>query len=66
MTGESQNNAAFFLGQIEINAGEEICDVGCGTGYYTYMIKKLTNRKVVGLDLSRKMLEIARSKCLDE
>jgi ubiquinone/menaquinone biosynthesis C-methylase UbiE len=42
-------------------AGEDVLDVGCGTGLVTHAIAKRVGRRgsVVGIDLSARMLEIA-------
>ena len=42
-------------------AGESAIDLGCGTGSYTYWLHKL-GLSVTGVDLSEKMLEVARRK----
>ena len=34
-------------------------DLGCGTGNYTRLIKKMTKQKVVGVDISSDMINIA-------
>lgn len=41
--------------------GMKVLDVGCGTGNYTSYIAKM-GCKVIGLDISEKMLNIARQK----
>lgn len=43
------------------NPGEEILDVGCGTGNFSLKLARL-NAKVVGVDCSESMLKIARAK----
>ncbi|SFV10369.1 class I SAM-dependent methyltransferase [Alicyclobacillus macrosporangiidus] len=41
--------------------GEKVIDLGCGTGSYTYWLSDL-GLSVVGVDISQKMLEVARNK----
>ena len=48
-----------YLGNIR---GKTVLDVGCGDGYYTRMIKNLGASKVVGVDISREMIKIAKEK----
>jgi ubiquinone/menaquinone biosynthesis C-methylase UbiE len=50
-----------FLGEVK---GKRILDAGCGTGYLT---RKLTNKGalVTGVDISSKMIEIARQKSIE-
>lgn len=54
-------NPSFFkvLGNVK---GKSVLDLGCGDGYYTRMIKNLGALKVVGIDLSREMIKIAKEK----
>ncbi len=50
-----------FAGDV---AGRDVLDAGCGTGY---LARKLAQRgaRVVGIDLSEKMIELARRKAPD-
>lgn len=41
--------------------GESAVDLGCGTGSYTYWLQEL-GLSVIGVDISEKMLEVARRK----
>ncbi len=43
----------------------EILDLACGTGDLSLMLSKSLSAKVVGIDISKNMLEIARQKCGD-
>jgi len=42
-----------------------LLDIGCGTGYLIDMLSKEKKAKYTGLDLSPKMLEVARNKNID-
>ncbi len=51
--------------QIVINLDKKITnalDIGCGTGNNTYLFEKLTNSRIVGVDLSGGMLRKALAK----
>ena len=43
-----------------IPAGSSVLDIGCGTGMLCFALKAQKNCRVVGLDLSLRMLEFAR------
>jgi ubiquinone/menaquinone biosynthesis C-methylase UbiE len=47
-----------------IKKGEKILDVGCGTGSYAVLARQITGETgyVAGIDISTKMLDIARNK----
>jgi toxoflavin synthase len=42
-------------------AGKAVVDVACGEGFYTRILRKRGAAKVTGLDLSPKMIELARN-----
>src|SRR5204862_4185790 len=41
--------------------GKVVIDVACGDGFYTRMIRQRGAAKVTGVDLSEKMIKLARS-----
>lgn len=46
------------------NKNIKILDLGCGTGEYTKKIaERLPGSKIVGLDISDKMIDVAKKKC---
>ena len=51
----------FVIGECEPVRGRSFLDVGCGCGYYCVELARRGAREVVGLDISRKMLELARN-----
>ena len=54
---------ARFLDEKPVNNGDAVLDVGCGTGNATRAVARLTlHGPVVGVDLSTRMLELARTK----
>ena len=46
-----------LLGEVR---GKSVIDLACGEGYYSRLIKARGASRVVGLDLSSKMIELAR------
>lgn len=46
--------------RININKNEDILDLGCGKGIVSPFIYKYSNKKVIGIDLSEKMIEGAK------
>lgn len=52
------------LEKLELSRDGEILDIGCGTGAYSHVLGK-RGFHVTGVDLSRKMVDIARNKGLD-
>lgn len=42
--------------------GKKILDVGCGTGIFTFLLEEYKPTKIVGLDLSEAMIDIAKKK----
>jgi ubiquinone/menaquinone biosynthesis C-methylase UbiE len=52
-----------LIRQADIQAGQRVLDLGCGTGTLTVLIKRLhPEAEVVGLDGDEQVLEIARAK----
>ncbi len=46
------------LGNIQ---GEEILDLACGSGFYSRLLKEEGAKKVIGIDISEEMVNVARS-----
>lgn len=51
----------FVISECEPVRGRSFLDVGCGCGYYCVALARKGAREVVGLDLSRNMLELAKN-----
>jgi ubiquinone/menaquinone biosynthesis C-methylase UbiE len=50
-----------FLTLIGDPTGKAVIDIACGEGFYTRMIRQRGAAKVTGVDLSEKMIDLARS-----
>jgi ubiquinone/menaquinone biosynthesis C-methylase UbiE len=62
----SRRLAEPFLDFAGVSAGEEVLDVGCGTGSLTYAIPKRANvRSIQGVDLTPAFIDAAKSKSSD-
>jgi len=55
-----QEQIDYILNQVKISNGT-IVDIGCGKGGITSFIQSKTNRKMIGLDKSEEMLNIAKN-----
>jgi 2-polyprenyl-3-methyl-5-hydroxy-6-metoxy-1,4-benzoquinol methylase len=45
---------------------KSILDVGCGSGYYSLALAKSGAKKVIGIDYSRKMIQLANERLKEE
>lgn len=50
-----------LMGLIGDVAGQSVIDIACGEGFYTRMIRTLGAARVLGVDLSEKMIGLARA-----
>lgn len=51
-----------LINKSELKINDKVLDIGCGTGIITGLIFDITKTKVTGIDLSDKMIEIAKNK----
>lgn len=54
-----------FLNMIGTVAGKRVLDLACGEGFYTRRLKKLGAARVVGVDISRQMIDLAMARELE-
>lgn len=50
-----------YLRLMEGIKNEDIIDLACGTGCYTRMFRERTSGKVYGIDISKDMINLAKS-----
>ena len=60
---ESLINKIIELGEIDEET--KVLDLGCGTGNVAFQLLRLINAKIIGIDISIPMLEIAKEKSLE-
>lgn len=46
--------------------GKEVLDIACGTGYGSHILSKAGAKRVIGMDIDKKALRMARQKYLEE
>jgi ubiquinone/menaquinone biosynthesis C-methylase UbiE len=53
-----------LLKELRIKQGEVICDMGCGNGFYTLQLAKLTGPKgkIYAVDIQQEMLDLLKSR----
>lgn len=54
-----------LIERVDIHEGDSVLDLACGTGTITSFLHDFSGSDVYGLDLSPKMIEIAKAKYLD-
>lgn len=54
-----------LLKKLEIKLNDKVLDLGCGTGVITPLILKFSQSRVDAMDLSPKMIKIAKTKFKD-
>lgn len=50
-----------FLGLIGDPSGQEVIDLACGEGFYTRRVRQKGAARMTGIDLSARMIELARA-----
>jgi ubiquinone/menaquinone biosynthesis C-methylase UbiE len=53
-----------LLQALKLEAGDTVCDMGCGNGFYTLRLAKLVGEhgKVIAVDIQREMLELLKER----
>jgi ubiquinone/menaquinone biosynthesis C-methylase UbiE len=57
-----------LLQALHLEAGDTVCDMGCGNGFYTLRIAKVVGEhgKVIAVDIQREMLELLKERAAAE
>jgi len=57
---EREEDCRRLLAELDVQAGQVICDLGCGNGFYTLPLARLTGKqgKVYAVDIQREMLKL--------
>lgn len=50
-----------LLLEIGIKKGDKVLDLGCGKGVISHMLYELSEKKIIAMDISTNMIEIAKS-----
>ena len=58
--------ASKLIEKVQKDNFRHILDIGCGTGNYTYLLKnKFPDAEITAIDISQKMVDVAKAKCSD-
>ncbi len=60
------NHIIELFKKIGIKKGDDVLDVGCGTGRVTYILHSLNESFITGIDISSNMIELAKEKYKEE
>ena len=65
---EREERCSLMLANLGVKPGMSICDMGCGNGYHTLQLAKMTGEKglVVGVDVQPEMLSFLRERMEDQ
>ena len=55
-----QKKAVIVLKLLDPKAGETICDIGCGIGYYSFELSKNYNCNIYGIDIDNADIQLAK------
>ena len=53
-----------MLQELHIKPGQTICDMGCGNGFYSLKLARLTGKsgKVYAVDIQQEMLDLLKQR----
>ena len=58
-----KRRAAYIVRGLELESGDRVLDLGCGNGYYLYLLNKLNSKlELIGVDKDNKALKSAKDK----
>ena len=59
---DDANTIEYFLSLLDIQEGESVLDLGCGTGVLGKQLLETPAKEILGVDVSDKMIEVAQQK----
>jgi SAM-dependent methyltransferase len=62
----SRNMTRLMIGELPLAPGGRALDIGCGTGLPAVELARATGAEVVGVNISRRQIELARQLAADE
>ncbi len=64
-TRQQQEHPRQLLAALELQPGQQVCDFGCGNGFYTLKLARLVGPHgiVYAVDIQQEMLDLLRSRC---
>ena len=65
---DREEDCKTMLAALHVKPGDTVCDLGCGNGFYTLQLAKLTGEKgrVLAVDIQREMLQLLKDRAADE
>ena len=65
---ERQERCSLMLANLGVKRGMNVCDMGCGNGFHTLQIAKMTGEDglVIGVDVQPEMLGFLRERMEDQ
>jgi len=65
---EQEERCSLMLSNLGMKKGMTICDMGCGNGFYTLQLAKMTGEegKVYAVDIQPEMLKLLKSRAEDQ
>lgn len=59
---QREEDCETLLRELEVKPGDTVCDMGCGSGFYTLKLAALVGErgKVIAVDIQREMLELLK------
>src|SRR5438045_8638728 len=65
---EQEERCSLMLTNLGVKRGMTICDMGCGNGFYTMQLAKMTGEqgRVDAVDIQGEMLKMLRQRAQDE
>lgn len=65
---QREEDSRRLLAELAIQPGQTLCDMGCGNGFYTMALARMTGRqgKVYAVDIQPEMLELLKDRARQE